>query len=299
MPASTPSRLQKLKDEGLSTLLLRRAFWYGELIKNRFARGTRPHYMEAAGRLVESRDNLVRLERMTFSTDLPTMDLVLKGDTFFGHYEAEQRTLLKRWLPPEFPVLEFGGGLGVVSCLANRMLKEPNNHIVVEANPQVVPLLESNRDRNGRSFRVVNRALAYGADTVEFQVFSSFADGRLNGVSGSDESVAPTLEELNDKPGLKLVKKSSISVPATTLEALADESGFDQFSLICDIEGSEALLVEHEIDVLRRRARFVLMEIHPHLLGQAGEAHVVQSMQAAGFTLLEECGINRAFARKD
>ena len=211
---------------------------------------------------------------MTFSTDFPSIDTWRRGELFLGYYEIEQRTLVKRCLPAGFPVVEFGGGLGVVSCLVNRRLVNRHNHIVVEANPQVVPLLERNRDMNDCRFRVVNRALAYDSDTVELHIAPLFADSRVGGDSGP-----------------------VVSVRATSLEALADEFGFDQFAVICDIEGAEAALVERELDLLRERVPFLLMEIHPHILGEAGEAQVVQSLEAAGFALQEQLRINRAFTR--
>ena len=274
MRSSAPTLSQKIKDEGLRTLVLRRAFWYSELVKDRFSRGVRPNILISAGRFVESRKNRVRLERMTFSTDLPSMDTWLKGEVFLGYYEAEQRTLVKRCLPTDLPVVEFGGGLGVVSCLANRRLINRQDHVVVEANPQVVPLLERNRNMNDCRFHVVNRALAYDSATVALHVARSFADSRVGGDSGT-----------------------IVSVPATSLEAIADSFGFDQFALICDIEGAEASLVEREIDVLRQRVPFLLVEIHPHILGAAGEARVVQALESAGFVLQKECSINRAFTR--
>ena len=39
MPLSPATIWQKIKEEGLSALVMRRAFWYAELIKDRFSRG--------------------------------------------------------------------------------------------------------------------------------------------------------------------------------------------------------------------------------------------------------------------
>ena len=53
-------------------------------------------------------------------------------------------------------IVEFGGGIGVISCLANRRIGQRDRHIVVEANPHLIPLLEKNRSLNRCAFTVVN-----------------------------------------------------------------------------------------------------------------------------------------------
>jgi hypothetical protein len=88
-----------------------------------------------------------------------------------------------------------------------------------------------------------------------------------------------------------------ISVAAITLGGILDSAGFDRFSLICDIEGAEADLVSHELSLISDRADFVLMEIHPRILGQAGANRVVEGLTGAGFTLVEQVGMNWAFVR--
>jgi len=224
--------------------------------------------------MVELMGNRIRIEGMVFSTDSPVIETNHKSTMFVRLYELAERTLVDRWLPADLPIVEFGGGLGVVSCVANRKLIRREQHIVVEANPKIVGLLEQNRDLNNCRFQVVNKALAYETESVEFTFHSNFLSGRVGGDSAG-----------------------AVSVPATSLKAVADASGFDQISVICDAEGAEASLVIREIETLRQRVQFLLVEIHPEFLGNEGASQLVQELQSSGFTLRERSHDNWAFTR--
>ena len=95
----------------------------------------------------------------------------------------EERALIKRWLPNDLPVLEFGGGLGVVSCLVNRKLANPSRHVVVEADPGMISVLERNRNINGLNFTVINKAIAYGCDHTDLNIDAEFIGTSIVGAS--------------------------------------------------------------------------------------------------------------------
>ena len=257
--------LDKLRREGIATILARRYHWYRSwlMINN-----------HTVGRLVELTGNRIRIEGLRFSVDCPQVATAHKSTLWFGRHEVEERELLRRFLPAQLPVVELGGGLGVVSCLANRQLASPDRHVVVEAIPPLAALVERNRDLNDCRFRVVNAALAYGSPTVNFTIHNNFVGSRLDGESGTN-----------------------VCVPSTTLGQIVAEAGFDGFSLICDIEGAEADLVAHELNLIARQAMFVLVEIHPSILGEKGASQVVDSLTHAGFRLAERAGSNWAFVR--
>jgi FkbM family methyltransferase len=268
MSRSVAYYINRVRQQGLSAIVRRRLCWYRDLARVKFVRN------RMLGRIIELTGNRVRLDGMLFSTDSPLIQPTEKSALFVGLHELDERTLLSRWLPVELPLVEFGGGLGVVSCAANRKLVTRENHIVVEANPEITLVLERNRDLNGCQFQVVNKALAYGAETVEFNIQRNFLSSRI----GSDPAKV-------------------VSVPTTSLKAVADAAGFDQMSVICDTEGAEASMVERELDTLRQRVRFLLVEIHPGFLGDAVASRLVETLQASGFTLRERSHHNWAFTR--
>lgn len=254
---------EKLRREGITTILARRYSWYRSwlMINN-----------PAVGRLVELTGNRINIEGLRFSVNCPQVTTAHKSTLWFGRHELEERELLRRFLPADHPVVELGGGLGVVSCLANRQLANPARHVVVEAIPSLAKLVEQNRDLNGCRFQVINAALAYGSPTVTFGIHNNFVGSRLDGEFGM-----------------------SVSVRSITVAQIVDEADFDRFALICDIEGAEADLVTHELGLIADRAVFVLVEIHPAILGEDRADRVVAQLTRAGFRLQERVGSNWAF----
>jgi FkbM family methyltransferase len=268
MVKSIAHNVEKIRRKGLAALVRSRFKWYWNII------GTKYQNKHIIGKLVEMTGNRVRIEGMTFSLDSPAIESFRKGSLFFGIYESAERTLLNQWLPPDLPVVEFGGGIGVVSCLANRKLVRPSQHVVVEANPNLVPLLERNRDLNQCRFQVRNGALAYETESVAFRIHSHFLSGRVDGGPGLTES------------------GQTVTVPATSLKTVIGEFGFDQLSLICDIEGAEITLVEREIRTMSERVRSFLVEVHPEITGEEAVLRMLERLKTAGFAVRAESGSN-------
>ena len=214
------------------------------------------------GRLVEISGNLVTLEECRFSVDSPAVGTSVKSLLIFDAYEQPERVAVKRFLDPRLPVVELGGSIGVVSCLTNKMLDDPERHVVVEANPALATLLRRNRDRNGCRFTILDRALAYGGDTIAFDL------------GGSATS------SLHVKTGVTSL------VGKTSLEEILAEHGFGLINLICDIEGAEADLVENECDCLCERVKTLIVEVHPNVLGGDRVASMIERLESRGFEKL-------------
>src|SRR3974377_649807 len=126
------------------------------------------------GRAIELTGNRVRMDGLTYSVDCPQITTGQKCTMAFGYHEMAERSLIWGWVPRKLPLLEFGGGLGVISCRSNRRLEDPEKHIVVEANPEMVPILELNRKLNYCRFSIINKAIAYGCEHIELSVASEF-----------------------------------------------------------------------------------------------------------------------------
>jgi FkbM family methyltransferase len=252
----------KIQQDGLLAIARRRMRWYWTMI------GLRYQNSHLVGKLIETMGNRIRVEGMKFSLDSPVIETFHKGSFFFGIHESAARALLNQWLPENLPVVEFGGGIGVVSCLANRKLTRPESHVVIEANPNLIPLLQQNRDRNGCRFQILHKALAYETESVAFCVHSHFLSSRVEADSRPDAA------------------GSTVLVPATSLESVIEEFGFDQLSLICDIEGAETTLVEREIDAISQHVACILVEIHPQFTGEKAISLAIQRLQTVGFHVL-------------
>jgi len=182
-------------------------------------------------------------------------------------YELPERQAVARYLRRDLPVIELGGSIGVVACVTNKLLKDPKAHIVVEANPLAIPYLERNKQRNRCEFEIVNRAIAYGADTVTFRPSSDMCGNSI------------TAE--GDQP--------SVTVPTSQLRDLVRHRGFSRFTLVCDIEGLEYDLVQHEADVLKN-ADTIIMETHARLIGKDKNHSMMTRLKELGFRVIEESG---------
>jgi FkbM family methyltransferase len=263
---TTNRYIGKLRKEGLTAILRRRYQWYRDMIRvnNR-----------TVGRLVELLGNRIRIGGMWFSVDSPRILTAHKSTLLFGLHEIHERALVKRWLPRELPAVEFGGGLGVVSCITNRLLKQPDRHVVVEANPYLLDLLTTNKNLNRCSFQILNRVLAYWVDLAEISIAPMFVESRVG-----------------------VPSQTMASVPTTSLESILNEMGFEECSVVCDIEGAEVQLVQHEIDVIRRRVPFLLMELHPAIVGQDALDGLINSFRDAGYRIQDQSGQNVVLVRE-
>jgi len=188
----------------------------------------------------------------------------MKIELLSGGYEQPERSAARRHIRANWAVVELGACVGVVACVTNKLLENPRAHVVVEANPLVIPHLQSNRDINHCSFKIVNAALAYDTDTVTF---------------------SPTL----DFWGNSLYHQgdqSSVVVRATQLDRILVDENFASFALICDIEGQEYELVMREANALRA-ATLIIMEVHPHLLGEEKVRDLLSKVADLGFYIIE------------
>lgn len=217
------------------------------------------HSRRVIGRLVEMGGNYVTVEGLIFSVDNPLITTREKGQLCLGLHEASEIALAHRHLVAGLPVIELGGGIGVVACIINRKLAHPGDHIVVEANPDLMPTLETNRRVNRCQFQIRNTALAYGDQQVSVAI-DSLMTSRV-GAAGSRHALVTT----------------------TTLAKVLEESGFARVNLVADIEGAEADLVEQEGMLLSDRVQTLILETHPRFTGIERTARMVGAIQALGF----------------
>jgi FkbM family methyltransferase len=191
----------------------------------------------------------------------------LDGCTFDLAGVTDDSTRIVRYLRRDLPVIEFGGSMGVVACVTNKRLTDPTAHVVVEANPLAIPRLEYNRKLNGCRFEIVNRAVAYGADSVTFRPSSDLAGSSIT--------------RDGDEP--------PVTVPTVALGDLAHDRGFNRFGLVCDIEGLEYDLVCQEADVLRN-ADTIIMETHARYIGEEKFGAMMTKLEQLGFRIVEQIG---------
>jgi FkbM family methyltransferase len=228
---------------------------------------TKQHDYKSVGRVAAAVTETVVVEGHRFNAPRHLVDNELRCRFLFGRYERAERELLHTYIEPERPVIELGGGLGVIACLINRRLHDPARHVVVEANPSLLPVIDANRRRNDARFAIVHGAIAYGGTTVGIK----FGTDCLSTTAGHPEG--------------------DLRVPALRLRDLFAEFPYDGCVLVCDIEGSETDLVANEADVLQARVATLVLEEHPEM--------VSADQRAAMFDILRDVGFRRCAQRGD
>ena len=217
------------------------------------------------GKAVELRGDTIAIDGCKFGLDSPAITTNSKGKFMLNQYERPERRAVANYLNPELPVVEFGGSVGVVSCLTNKKLHQPERHVVVEANPLLADLLQRNRDRNGCKFVVLHRVVGYGAASLDFYI-------------NADNFVIGTAVPSN---GSSSVERRQVQT--VTLKAILDEYNFEQCTLICDIEGGESDLFRNEAQVLKDRVSTLMMEVHEWSLGKERVNELFVELGELGF----------------
>jgi len=223
---------------------------------------------------VRGRNRTVNLDGCNFALrELPETNMKL--ELLNGGYEKPERFAARKYIQPEWPVVELGGCIGVVACITNKLLQNPKAHVVLEANPMAVPYLEANREANGCSFKIVNQAIAYDSDKVTFTPSLDFCGNSV------DRNVSTEVE---------------VTVPATQLSRILEDEQFQKYALICDIEGQEYELVMREAEAIRK-AEVVIMEIHPHIIGEQETGALISRLENLGFRIAEQSALVWVFSK--
>lgn len=199
--------------------------------------------------------NTVRLDGCAFELSDLSEDII--SLLLRGKYELPERLSVRMFLDPGLAVLELGSCIGVLSCITNRMLKHPDRHVVVEANPNLIGTIQRNASRNRCRLSVVHAALSY--DVSPFFVSHNMIASGVYAVG------------------------TSTHVPRKTLRQLVDEFALDKFTLICDIEGSEVDLVDREGELIAERCPSIIMETHEKLLGALPVNRMLDRLTRLGF----------------
>lgn len=202
---------------------------------------------------------------MPQSAGLAAMNALLRGK-----YESEEAALIAKHLPPDLPVIELGGSLGVVSRLIRSRLAPATRHLVVEANPDLIDACSRNALANAApgATEVLNAALFHGGPEARFRIGEETHSNALDSGGNAGRVVA---------------------VPAVTLKDLHERIGSpSEFALVADIEGAEFALFEKDAETLAKAA-LAIVELHPKEYAKAGrsEGEMAGLIAKAGFRTAE------------
>jgi FkbM family methyltransferase len=180
------------------------------------------------------------------------------ADLCFGDYEAAEVRMVSEKIKEDDVVLEFGGGLGLVSTLcAQRIGSE--RVFCYEANPAMIHVIRDTYSANG-----VSPGLSHGLLGTADGVAELFVGEHFYAASAVSSSTG--------------AKK--IQVPSFAINPVIRR--LRPTFLIMDIEGGEQDLVP-AIDF--SGISKVIIELHPGTIGDKGVRRVRHCLTAAGFSV--------------
>ena len=165
-------------------------------------------------------------------------DFKFRGRFPLDEYEKEEREYLPKYLSANAKVLELGSCLGYISCITNKILKEKDKHVVLEANSNLIEWIEKNRDANGCGFAVENSIISHH-EKNEFYIHKLI-------VGGSTKRETP----------------NRVEVKGVSFSSLKKKYGVNFDTLIMDIEGGELELFREHKDSISDFNK-IFFEVHP------------------------------------
>jgi GR25 family glycosyltransferase involved in LPS biosynthesis len=140
-------------------------------------------------------------------------------------YEATEQWIADTFIPENAVVLELGGRYGVVSAKINNRLKIKTNHLVVEPDPTIFPVMSQNLAKKGANCKLFNGVVS--KKPLFFQ--SAGLGSRTREVPCSCEAFC---------------------VPNKSLQELIDITGLKFDTLVADCEGCLGMFFEENIDYI-------------------------------------------------
>lgn len=182
----------------------------------------------------------------------------------FNLYEKSERNLVLKYVSGTDAVLEIGAGIGVISCITNKVLADPKKHVVVEANENLIELLCRNREINECHFKVITGMVTEN-EKATFSAGTVFTMGRAEaGTEGVKEVSTIGLVDVQAEIGNASV-------------------------LIIDIEGSEVSFFQEYCGSLSS-VNTLILEEHPKILGAVSIQNLRSLLNADGFSVVERVG---------
>jgi FkbM family methyltransferase len=156
-------------------------------------------------------------------------------------YEKEEYKAVNKFLNEDLPVIELGAGTGFISCVIDEKLND-KLHVAVEANPKILDALKEAKILNNSTFTIHPAAYTSSDDDIQLNVQKDYRGSSAVGNNINNSNLT--------------------DVSGTNLKSLIDKYDIDEFSLVCDIEGSEIELLISEFPVLYENSKTLIIEFH-------------------------------------
>ena len=185
-----------------------------------------------------------------------TIPRAVRNGLFKNTYEDGEREMLRRCVRAGDKVLEIGGGIGFVGIAAAKIAGE-RNVVSYEANPRQKEVIEANYALNSPVPELRMKAVTHDGKPVTFHQ--------------SDNVISSSIYQ-------RAETQTAITVPSDALADILAELCPDV--VVMDVEGAE---IELLADVDLAEVRAMVVELHPHIVGEDKIAALMTSLEARGF----------------
>lgn len=183
-----------------------------------------------------------------------------------GGYERAERKLLGRLIQPGDRIIELGASLGIVSSLLARKVGPEGGVVAVEPNRLLHHHFEKQLAVNNVTATLIP---ALGCPLWDGPIPESILSQRFNPVENSLSGRAASEE--------------GDSVSWLTLREVASQAGLENpTAIVIDVEGGEQIWCDRAPG-FPPSVRTVIVEIHPHLIGDEKSGVCVQALVNEGF----------------
>lgn len=257
----------------IKTILLEYPLFY-RLIFNIYALLRYPHFI-LVGIILKMTNTKIKHQNNVFSIPRKKTSPFFLGSFYFIGSEEDEILAINKYLNKEAIVLELGGCLGFVSCYLNSKLNFPENHVVLEGNPNLIPYLKKNKDDNNCKFIIINKIISNEKQNT-FYIGKSIH-------SSSTRKKSDNKHLIEGISILQLQKELSLN--------------FD--TLIMDIEGGEYELF-NTTDFSKLSIKTLIFELHDfnRVLNSTQVAHIYHILNEHNFQYIETIGSSQIWQIK-
>lgn len=192
-------------------------------------------------------------------------------------YEMEEISLIEK-IPnlENLVILELGGCLGVVSVVSNSKLNNKENHVVVEANPNLMNYMNYNKNINNCHFKIENAMISSTSDGV-FYSYDKLVAGSAHRTDNQERN------------------KTKHIVNVMTYDELEKKHNLKFDVLIIDIEGGELEFLKEIENNLH--IKYVVVELHEHLMFRGFRNECIDILKRMGMNMMSKSGQSYLFGR--
>ena len=166
----------------------------------------------------------------------------IAASIFFGFYESSEIRFVHKYYSGDSDVIELGGSLGIVSSHIGSLMKPDRKHIVVEPNPFLISVAKKNIEKHSKgNFKLINAALNYSSQKSRLAITTNNTANHLVAEMTGDGKI--------------------FEVDSLTLGSLVEGEKLTDYTLVCDIEGSEIDFLLNDAKALAS-CKEILIELH-------------------------------------